>query len=62
MLDRRAFIAMFGGVTLDELNEGVNRKVIKKLQSLVTTWVPLIRTWEWEQDFARLDLEDVRRV
>ena len=51
---------MFGGVTLDELNEEVNREVVKKLQSLVTAWVPLIRTWE--QDFARLDLEDVRRV
>lgn len=60
MPDREAFIAMFGGVTLDELNEEVNREVVNKLQSLVTVWVPLIRTWE--QDFARLDLEDVRRV
>ncbi len=55
MPDRRAFIAMFGGVTLDELNKEVNREVVKKLQSLVAAWVPLIRTWEWEQDFARLD-------
>lgn len=60
MPDRKAFIAMFGGVTLDELNEEVHREVVKKLQSLVTAWVPLIRTWE--QDFARLNLEDVRRV
>ena len=37
-------LRVFGGVTLDELNKEVNREVVKKLQSLVTPSVPLIRT------------------
>jgi len=60
MPDRQEFIATFGGVTLDELNEEVKREVVNKLRSLVEAWDPLIRAWE--KDFARLNLEDVRRV
>ncbi len=60
MPDRHAFIAMFGGVSLDELDEEYDREVVEKLKTLVATWNPLLSTWE--RDFARLDLEDVRRV
>ena len=60
MPDRHEFIANIGGVTVDELNEEVDAEVVSKLQSLVSAWDPLITTWE--QDFARLNLEDVRRV
>jgi hypothetical protein len=60
MPDRQAFIAMFGGVSLDELDEEYDREVVEKLKTLVEAWHPLISTWE--KDFARLDLEDVRRV
>lgn len=60
MPHREAFIAKFGGVNLDELNDDYDREVVKKLKSLVAAWDPLIRNWE--RDFERLDLEDVRRV
>jgi hypothetical protein len=60
MPDRQAFIAKFGEVSLDELNEEYDREIVKKLKALVAAWDPLINTWE--KDFARLDLEDVRRV
>eukprot|EP00986_Skeletonema_menzelii_P017912 scaffold22707_cov198-Skeletonema_menzelii.AAC.1 len=50
MPDRQEFIATFGGVTLDELNEEVKREVVNKLRSLVEAWDPLIRAWE--KDFA----------
>jgi len=60
MPDRQTFIAKFGEVSLDELNEEHDREVVKKLKTLVAAWDPLISTWE--KDFARFDLEDVRRV
>lgn len=60
MPNRQAFIAKFGGVTLDELNDEYDREVVRKLKSLVAAWDPLISTWE--KDFARLDLEDIRKV
>ena len=61
MPDRQAFIAKFGGVSLDELNEEYDREVVDRLKSLVAAWNPLIST-TWEKDFARLNLEDTRRV
>ena len=60
MPHREAFIAKFGGVSLEELNEEYDREIVKKLKSLVAAWDPLISAWE--RDFERLDLEDVRRV
>ena len=60
MPNREQLIAMFGGVTLDGLNEEIKREVVDKLESLVSAWDPLIS--KWEEDFARLNLEDVRRV
>mmetsp|Transcript_18642 Transcript_18642/g.26540 ORF Transcript_18642/g.26540 Transcript_18642/m.26540 type:complete len:351 (+) Transcript_18642:196-1248(+) len=60
MPERQAFIAKFGGVSLEELNEEYDREIVKKLKSLVAVWDPLISTWE--KDFERLDLEDTRKV
>jgi len=60
MPDRQAFIAKFGGVSLEELNDEYDREIVKKLKSLVAAWDPLLSTWE--KDFARLDLEDMRKV
>ena len=60
MPDRKAFIAKFGEVSLEELNDEYDREIVKKLKSLVAAWDPLIR--QWEEDFARLDLEDTRKV
>ena len=60
MPDREAFIAKFGGVSLEELNDEFDREIVKKLKSLVAAWDPLISTWE--KDFERLDLEDMRKV
>jgi hypothetical protein len=60
MPNREVFIAKFGGIGLEELNDEYDRAIAKKLKTLINTWDPLIR--EWEADFARLDLEDTRRV
>ncbi len=60
MPNRQEFIAKFGEVTLNELNEEIKREVVNKLESLLSVWDPLIR--KWEKDFASLNLEDVRRV
>ena len=57
---REVLIAKFGGVNLDDLNEEYDREIVNKLKSLVAAWDPLINAWE--QDFAKLDLEDVRKV
>lgn len=60
MPNRETFIAKFGGVSLDELNEEYDREIVKKLKTLVAAWDPLISSWE--RDFERLGLEDLRRV
>lgn len=60
MPERRVFIAKFGGIDPDELNEEIDRVIAKKLKTLVGTWEPIINTWRGE--FERLDLEDTRRV
>lgn len=60
MPDRRTFIAKFGGIRVEELNEEYDRMVAIKLKKLVKTWDPLIG--KWENEFERLGLEDTRRV
>lgn len=57
--DRRTFIAKFGGrdSNLDAKSE---MEIVKKLKTLVSVWKPIIDQWEYE--FARLDLEDMRLV
>mmetsp|Transcript_14669 Transcript_14669/g.31887 ORF Transcript_14669/g.31887 Transcript_14669/m.31887 type:complete len:337 (+) Transcript_14669:224-1234(+) len=60
MPSRHEFIAKFGGIDVDELNDEYDRAIAKKLKLLVATWDPLISSWE--DEFERLDLEDTRRV
>lgn len=61
MPDRQVFIAKFGGMdSVDDLDEEYEREIVKKLQSLVSTWEPIINTWR--EEFMRLDLEDTRRA
>lgn len=60
MPERRVFIAKFGGIEADELDDEMERKIVKKLKSLVLTWEPLLRTWR--NEFERLNLEDIRRA
>jgi len=57
---RHEFIAKFGGIGVEELNEEYDRVIVRKLKVLVATWDPLIRSWE--EEFERLGLEDTRRV
>lgn len=60
MPGRDAFVAKFGGIPAEELDDERDREVSKKLKALVSTWDPLIHSWEAE--FERLGLEDTRRV
>lgn len=57
---REAFIAKFGGVSVDELDDQVDMEVVKKLKVLTEAWDPLLNCWK--DEFERLDMEDVRRV
>jgi len=57
---RKAFIAKFAGVDMDELNEPLDSEIVKKLRLLVGVWDPLLNCWK--EDFERLNMEDVRRV
>jgi len=54
------FIAKFGGIAEEELNEEYDRVIAKKLKVLVNMWDPLISSWE--DEFERLGLEDTRKV
>lgn len=60
MPDRSVFIAKFGGIKVEELNDEYDKMIAKKLKSLVNTWDPLISSWK--EEFERLGLEDTRRV
>ena len=60
MPDRRVFIAKFGGMEVDNLNEELEREIVKKLKMLVSTWEPILNTWR--NEFERLDMEDIRRA
>lgn len=60
MPERDVFIAKFGGIDLEELDDEIDRVIAKKLKALVNAWDPLIGRWEEEYD--RLGLEDTRRV
>lgn len=60
MPERRAFIAKFGGVCVEDLSDKYERVLANKLKALVNTWDPLISCWK--EDFERLGLEDTRRV
>lgn len=60
MPDREVFIAKFGGIDEEELNDEIDRVIAKKLKVLVATWDPLISSWK--NEFERLDLEDTRRA
>mmetsp|Transcript_21446 Transcript_21446/g.45837 ORF Transcript_21446/g.45837 Transcript_21446/m.45837 type:complete len:369 (+) Transcript_21446:112-1218(+) len=57
---REAFIAYFGGREIEEFDAELEGVIVKKLERLVATWEPIIRTWE--DEFRRLDLEDTRRA
>ena len=60
MPDRHVFMAKFGGISEEELNDEYDRMIAKKLKSLVSTWDPLIDSWK--NEYERLGLEDIRRV
>ena len=60
MPDRHVFMAKFGGISEEELNDEYDRMIAKKLKSLVSTWDPLIDSWK--NEYERLGLEDTRRV
>ena len=60
MPDRRAFLAKFGGVEIDELSDEHDREIARKLRSLIGTWDPLLSSWKGV--FERLGLEDTRKV
>mmetsp|Transcript_29456 Transcript_29456/g.48314 ORF Transcript_29456/g.48314 Transcript_29456/m.48314 type:complete len:349 (+) Transcript_29456:387-1433(+) len=60
MPERDVFIAKFGGIAEEELNEEYDRVIAKKLKVLVNMWDPLISSWE--DEFERLGLEDTRKV
>lgn len=60
MPDRRAFLAKFGGVEIDELSDEHDREIARKLRSLIGTWDPLLSSWKGL--FERLGLEDTRKV
>lgn len=60
MPEREAFIAKFGGVDVEELDEVCDAEVVKKLKVLTEQWDPLLGVWK--EEFERLGLEDTRRV
>ncbi len=60
MPDRRAFLAKFAGIEIDELSDEHDREIARKLRSLIGTWDPLLSSWKGT--FERLGLEDTRRV
>jgi len=60
MPDRRAFLAKFGGVEIDELSDEHDREIARKLRSLIGTWDPLLSSWKGL--FEKLGLEDTRKV
>jgi hypothetical protein len=60
MPGREAFIAKFGGVDVDDLDESVDGEVVNRLRTLTDCWDPMLDCWKGE--FERLGLEDTRRV
>ena len=60
MPDRKVFIAKFGGIEVDYLDEEYEKEIVRKLKSLVNIWEPIINTWR--NEYERLDLEDIRRA
>lgn len=60
MPDRHVFMAKFGGISEEELNDEYDRMIAKKLKLLVSAWDPLIDSWK--NEYERLGLEDTRRV
>jgi len=60
MPDRRAFLAKFAGMEIDELSDEHDREIARKVRSLIGTWDPLLLSWKVA--FKRLGLEDTRRV
>jgi hypothetical protein len=60
MPDRRAFLAKFAGMEIDDLSDEHDREIARKLRSLIGTWDPLLLSWKGA--FERLGLEDTRRV
>ncbi|KAL3806143.1 hypothetical protein ACHAXA_009478 [Cyclostephanos tholiformis] len=60
MPDRRAFLAKFAGIEIDDLSDEHDREIARKLRSLIGTWDPLLSSWKGA--FERLGLEDTRRV
>jgi hypothetical protein len=60
MPERQVFIAKFGGMESKDLNDTNEREIVEKLGDLVKTWEPLIGAWK--EEFAKMDMEDVRRA
>lgn len=60
MPEREAFIAKFSGCDVNELDEDMDREVVRKLRILTDCWGPMLDCWRGE--FERLGLEDTRRV
>jgi hypothetical protein len=60
MPHRDVFLSKFGEVEIDELDDEVEGKIVRKLRALIGTLEPLIG--EWRNCFEELDVEDTRRV
>ena len=60
MPKREVFIAKFGEVEIEDLDEEHETKTMKKLRALTVTLEPLLSAWK--DCFVDLDLEDTRRV
>ena len=60
MPPRDAFVAKFGGVAEEDLDDAAAQEIVRRLRALVATWDPLIGAWT--REYERLGLEDVRRV
>ncbi|KAL3786578.1 hypothetical protein ACHAWO_000732 [Cyclotella atomus] len=60
MPEKDVFIAKFGGMERQYLNEVYEKEIVGKLSDLVRIWEPLISAWK--EEFERMDMEDVRRA
>lgn len=60
MPHRDVFLSKFGEVEMDDLDDEVESKIVRKLRALIGTLEPLLR--KWKESFVEFDLEDIRRV
>mmetsp|Transcript_39312 Transcript_39312/g.94596 ORF Transcript_39312/g.94596 Transcript_39312/m.94596 type:complete len:290 (+) Transcript_39312:240-1109(+) len=60
MPHRDVFLSKFGEVEMEDLDDEVRSKIVRKLRALIGTLEPLIG--RWKESFVEFDLEDIRRV